>query len=186
MYLAVDLIEKRLQHAFGGSIRKFEVHGFRVICSAHRPRSGKRVLSSSGGRYLFGDKGIDGVIRFFTSAKGDTGRTLVSVKGGKMIGPGLARELLGAVETQNAEMGVLVAMAKPTPGMKDAVDHAGMYRCAQRCKMSAPGSSSATAPTGRLRYARADATTVRAAGAVVLDLLHALRDGDQELVHDMR
>jgi hypothetical protein len=58
---------------------------------------------------------------------GETGRALVSVKGGKMIGPGMVRDLLGTVETQKAEMGVLVTLTKPTPGMKDAANHAGTY-----------------------------------------------------------
>jgi hypothetical protein len=70
---------------------------------------------------------MDGVIRFFTDANGGTGRALVSVKGGKIIGPGFVRDLLGTVETQKAEMGVLVTITKPTPGMKDAADHAGTY-----------------------------------------------------------
>jgi hypothetical protein len=74
-----------------------------------------------------GDKGADGVIRFFTDAQGNTGRALVSVKGGKMVGPHFVRDLLGTVETQKADMGVLITITKPTPGMKDAADHAGSY-----------------------------------------------------------
>lgn len=74
-----------------------------------------------------GDKRVDGVIRFFTDAKGRTARSLVSVKGGKTIGPQFVRDLLGTVETQKAGMGVLVTISKPTPGMKDAGDHAGTY-----------------------------------------------------------
>jgi hypothetical protein len=37
------------------------------------------------------------------------------------------RDLLGTVETQKAQMGVLITMAAPTKGILDAVDHGGMY-----------------------------------------------------------
>ena len=59
-----------------------------------------------------GDKGVDGVIRFFTDAKGATGRALVSVKGGKSVGPQFVRDLLGTVQTQKADMGVLIRRVK--------------------------------------------------------------------------
>jgi hypothetical protein len=47
----------------------------------------------------------------------------VSVKGGKTIGPQFVRDLLGAVETQRAQMGVLITMAEPTRGILDAVNN---------------------------------------------------------------
>ena len=52
---------------------------------------------------------------------------LVSVKGGNIIGPQFVRDLLGTVETQKAQMGVLITMAKPTRGVLDAADHGGTY-----------------------------------------------------------
>jgi hypothetical protein len=70
---------------------------------------------------------MDGVVRFFTDAKGGTGRALVSVKGGKTVNPAFVRELVGTMQTQNAEMGLLITITKATPGMKDAADHAGAY-----------------------------------------------------------
>ena len=37
------------------------------------------------------------------------------------------RDLLGTVETQKAQMGVLITMAAPTKGILDAADHGGTY-----------------------------------------------------------
>jgi Restriction endonuclease len=73
-----------------------------------------------------GDKGVDGVVRFYLD-KNTTGRVLASVKGGKAVGPQFVRDLLGTVETQKAQMGVLITMAEPTPGVLDAVNHGGTY-----------------------------------------------------------
>jgi hypothetical protein len=52
----------------------------------------------------------------FTNDKQTSGRVLVSVKGGTHIGPQFVRDLLGAVETQKAQMGILVTLEKPTGG----------------------------------------------------------------------
>ena len=37
------------------------------------------------------------------------------------------RDLIGTVETQKAQMGVLITMAEPTPGVLDAANHGGTY-----------------------------------------------------------
>ena len=63
-----------------------------------------------------GDKGVDGVARFYLDKK-TIGRVLVSVKGGKNIGPHFVRDLVGTVDTQKAQMGVLITMATPTRGV---------------------------------------------------------------------
>jgi hypothetical protein len=70
-------------------------------------------------------KGVDGVIRFPVGAKA-IGRAIVSVKGGEQLSPDMVRDLVGTVKTQKAEMGVLVLLEKPTKGMTDAEDHAGI------------------------------------------------------------
>jgi hypothetical protein len=62
-----------------------------------------------------GDRGIDGVVRFPLDAKGWVGRALVSVKGGKMLNPGMVRDLIGTVQAQRAEMGLLVTLERPDP-----------------------------------------------------------------------
>lgn len=137
-YLAVDLIEKRLRHTFGPTIAgTYAVQGIpRDLLGAQAlfiddpldfERWAVSLVNGTPNEKQVGDKGIDGVIRFFTDAKGGTGRALVSVKGGKTVNPAFVRDLLGTVQTQNAEMGVLVTITKPTPGMNDAADHASTY-----------------------------------------------------------
>jgi hypothetical protein len=74
----------------------------------------------------WGDKGVDGVARFYLDKK-TNGRLLVSVKGGRNLGPQFVRDLLGTVETQKAQMGVLITMADPTSGVIDAANHGGLY-----------------------------------------------------------
>jgi hypothetical protein len=133
-YLAIDLIEKRLRHTHGDAITEtYEVHGIpRDLVGAqalfdHSPFDFERwavsLVNGTPNQKQVGDKGIDGVIRFFTDGKGGTGRVLVSVKGGKSVGPQFVRDLLGAVQTQKADMGLLITIATPTRGMIDAADH---------------------------------------------------------------
>jgi hypothetical protein len=52
---------------------------------------------------------------------------IVSVKGGRNINPGFVRELIGTVDTQRAQMGILITMASPPRGVIDAADHGGAY-----------------------------------------------------------
>lgn len=138
-YIAVDLIRKRLRHTYGDDIEStYDVLGI------PRDRAGAFALFSQSpfdferwavslvnaqpNEKQVGDRGIDGVARFFLDGTGkNLGRILVSVKGGKSIGPQFVRDLLGTVETQKAEMGVLITMAEPTRGIIDAVNHAGSY-----------------------------------------------------------
>lgn len=73
-----------------------------------------------------GDKGVDGVARFYLDKK-TVGRVLVSVKGGKTVNPGFVRDLIGTVDTQKAEMGVLITMAVPSRGVVEAANLGGFY-----------------------------------------------------------
>jgi DNA modification methylase len=136
-FIAVDLIEKRLRHAYGDPvIDTYEVGGIpRDLGGArslfHRSpfdfeRWAVSLINAQPNEKQVGDKGIDGVARFYLD-KSANGRILVSVKGGKMIGPQFVRDLIGTVETQKAQMGVLITMTKPTPGVIDAANHGGTY-----------------------------------------------------------
>jgi len=137
-YIAVDLIEKRLLHTYEGAISgTYEVLGIpRDMGGAHAlfehspfdfERWAVSRINAQPNEKQVGDKGIDGVARFPTDATGAFGRILVSVKGGKTIGPQFVRDLLGTVQTQKAQMGVLITMAEPTRGILDALNHAGTY-----------------------------------------------------------
>jgi hypothetical protein len=74
-----------------------------------------------------GDKGIDGVARFPLGPKNQFGRILVSVKGGKHLNAGMARDLLGTVEGQKAHMGILITVEPAAKGIKDVIDHGGGF-----------------------------------------------------------
>ena len=138
-YIAIDLIEKRLIHAFGDDISlTYQAHGIpRDLAGAQAmfdddpfefERWAVTRVNGTPNEKQVGEKGVDGVIRFYTDAGSIIGRAIVSVKGGRHIGPQFVRDLLGTVETQKAEMGVLVSLAEPTRGMRDAANHAGTYK----------------------------------------------------------
>lgn len=137
-YLAVDLIDKRLRHTYGPSIADNyellgiprDLEGARALF-ARNPFEFERWavtrLDAQPNLRQVGDKGVDGVIRFPTDARGGIGRVLVSVKGGHQINPAMVRDLVGTVESQRAQLGVLILMEPPTPGMVEAAKHSGLY-----------------------------------------------------------
>jgi DNA modification methylase len=135
-FIAVDLIEKRLLDRFPGIAGTYETFGIpqdmggaRALMD-HSPFDFERwAVSRINARpnvKQVGDKGIDGIARFYLDKK-TVGRVIVSVKGGKNIGPNYVHELLGAVESHKAEMGVLIILETPTPGMLNVADHSGNY-----------------------------------------------------------
>ena len=73
-----------------------------------------------------GDKGIDGRIRFHRGGS-VTGLAAVSVKGGHQINPAMVHQLIGALQQERADMGVLITMGKPTAGMVETANAAGTY-----------------------------------------------------------
>ena len=135
-YLAVDLIDKRLQHTYGEAIASTydivgiprDLDGARALF-AHNPFDFERwavsLVYGQPNEKQVGDKGIDGIIRFHTGRT--TERMIVSVKGGKNLTAAMVRELKGTVETQKAAMGIIVTLEPPTRGMIDAVQHSGIY-----------------------------------------------------------
>lgn len=137
-YISIDLIAKRLKHIYGDDITdQYDIEGIprdragAFALFSHSPFDFERwavsLINAQPNEKQVGDKGIDGVARFPIDAKGGLGRILVSVKGGKTIGPQFVRDLLGTVGTQKAQMGILITMAEPTRGILDAVNHAGTY-----------------------------------------------------------
>ncbi len=135
-YIAVDLIAKRLLDTFGSEAR-FEIHG------SPRDLAGAQALFTES-HFEFerwaaslvwaqpkdrpgGDQGVDGVIRFPMPAKNEVGRVIVSVKGGASVNPGFVRDLIGTIDREKAEMGVLVSLTPPTRGMTAEALHSGSY-----------------------------------------------------------
>jgi DNA modification methylase len=139
-YIAVGLIQARLRDTYGEAIETtYKVEGIpRDLPGAQAlfnsspfdfERWAVTLADGTPNQKQVGDRGIDGVIRFLNDAKGKAagGRVLVSVKGGKSVNPAMVRDLVGTVESQKAEMGVLILMQPPTPGMVEAADHSGSY-----------------------------------------------------------
>jgi site-specific DNA-methyltransferase (adenine-specific) len=63
------------------------------------------------------DKGIDGEIAFIR-APGSYGHAIVSVKGGKHVGPDPIRVLKSVVQREGADMGVFICLDEPTQDMR--------------------------------------------------------------------
>ena len=135
--LSVDLIQRRLKWTYGEGVAKtYKVEGIPTDIEgaerlfAHNAFEFERwvVLRIDGepNQRQVGDRGVDGRIRFFAD-KDQFGQVLVSVKGGKQLNPAMVRDLVGTVQQEGAEMGLLVTMAKPTPGMIKAAKGSGSY-----------------------------------------------------------
>lgn len=135
-FIAVDLIEKRLLERYPAAKGTYETSGIPRDLSAARDlferspfdfeRWAVTRINARPNEKQVGDKGVDGVARFHLGKK-TIGRVLVSVKGGHNIGPSVVRDLIGTVDTQKAQMGVLITMEDPTRGILDASNHGGTY-----------------------------------------------------------
>lgn len=73
------------------------------------------------------DQGIDGVITFIDGTKGAAKRILVQVKSGKVSSRDI-RDLRGAVERENAAIGVFITLEKPSSPMETEAVSAGYYQ----------------------------------------------------------
>ncbi len=138
-YLSIDLIDKRLRHSFGEAVAETyeivgiprDIGGARALFKRNPFEFERWAVSMVDGQpneKQVGDRGIDGVIRYPLDGKGNTGRILVSVKGGGQINPSMVRDLVGTVQSQKADMGVLITMDSKTPGMVEAANHSGSFR----------------------------------------------------------
>jgi DNA modification methylase len=138
-YIAVDLILKRLEHTYGAPILKtIDVNGIPSDLGSAQAlferspfdfeRWAVSLINAEPNQKQVGDRGIDGVARFPIDGRGKLGKLLVSVKGGKTVTPSFARDLRGTVErTSDAHMGVLITMGPVTRGVKEEMDHGGVF-----------------------------------------------------------
>lgn len=136
-YLAIDLIQKRLRGTYGDGIEAtYEVHGIPADLDGARAlfaedpfdleRWAVSLIDAQPNEKQRGDQGIDGRVRFHAD-EGRIGQVLVSVKGGGQLNPAMVRDLVGTVQRESAEMGILITLGQPTKGMKDEADKAGNY-----------------------------------------------------------
>jgi len=135
-YIAIDLITKRLQDRYPGIAGTYETFGIprdmggaQALADRSKfdfERWAVSLINAQPNEKQVGDHGVDGVARFYLDKK-TYGRVLVSVKGGKNTGPHFVRDLIGTVDSQKAQMGVLISMADPPRGVTDAANHGGTY-----------------------------------------------------------
>jgi len=135
-HLAIGLVKRRLEDAFGDSVQ-FQVIGEPTTLEEAKSLAAQDkyqfqwwALGLVGARPAEGkkgsDRGIDGRLYFHDDASGKTKQVILSVKGGHVNVPQV-RDLIGVVERENAEMGVFITLEEPTKPMRAEAAQAGFY-----------------------------------------------------------
>lgn len=135
-HLAIGLVKRRLEDAFGDSLQfqvigepttleeaaslaaqdKYQFQWWALGLVGARPAEGKKGA----------DRGIDGRLYFHDDASGKTKQVILSVKGGHVNVPQV-RDLIGVVEREKAQMGVFITLEEPTKPMRAEAAQAGFY-----------------------------------------------------------
>lgn len=133
-YLALGLIKQRLRDDYPGI--EYEEQGSpkdsvgaRALFDLSPESFEMWAVTLAGGRPNpkgGGDEAIDGGIRFLID-KETAGWITISVKGGDNVSVSMVRDLIGTVENEKTEMGVLVTRVPPTKGMLEEAARAGSY-----------------------------------------------------------
>lgn len=139
-HLAIGLIKTRLQDAFGPEARKIydvigeptDLESSKVLAEQDRFQFQAWALGLVGARTAHSnkkgsDRGIDGKLFFRDDAQGELKQIILSVKsGGVQVRD--VRDLVGTIEREKAELGVLITLEDPSkPMLREAVD-AGFYK----------------------------------------------------------
>jgi len=137
-HLAVTLMKHRLNDSFGSEV-SYEVIGEPVSLD-----SAKELAMENPYQFQFwalglvearpspadekkgADKGIDGDLNFLDDNSGKVKKIIFSVKAGK-VQVSHVRDLRGVLDRENAAIGVLISMNKPTGPMKTEAASAGFY-----------------------------------------------------------
>jgi DNA modification methylase len=145
-HLAIGLVRKRLADAFGEDVRK----SYKII-GEPTDLEGARELAAFPDKYQFqswalglvgarpmelkkgADRGIDGRLYFHDEPGGKTKQILLEVKSGK-VDVTQIRSLRGAVERENAEIGVFICFENPTKPMLREAAEAGFYTAPDNSK----------------------------------------------------
>ena len=138
-HLAIGLIKYRLQGAFGDSIKsEYEVTGepvsvqdaaqlaldnpFQFQCWALGLVGARSSEQKKGA-----DKGVDGRLFFHDERLGATKQIVFSVKSGEHLYPSFVRDLRGVMQREDAQIGVLITLAKPSKEMLKEAASCGFY-----------------------------------------------------------
>jgi DNA modification methylase len=139
-HLAIGLIKKRLDDAFGESVRAtYDVIGEPVDLTGARELAANDPyqfqwwsLGLAGARpnekKKGADQGIDGRLYFHDEPRGGkTKQIIFSVKAGH-VQSAYVRDLRGVIEREGAQIGVLISMEAPTKPMLKEAAEAGFYK----------------------------------------------------------
>jgi DNA modification methylase len=138
-HLAINLIKSRLQDTFGEEVRST----YRVIGEPVTVPDAAQLAEEDPYQFQFwalglvgarpheqkkgADRGIDGRLYFHDQgAGGKTKQVIISVKAGG-TGAAHVRDLVGVLEREKAQIGVLISMQEPTQPMRREAASAGFY-----------------------------------------------------------
>jgi DNA modification methylase len=137
-HLAIGLIKHRLTDTYGPVIASTysvvgeptDVDGARELAASDPFQFQAWALGLVGARVATsankgGDKGIDGRL-YFHEGRGDTKQIIISVKAGHLQ-PTFVDALVGVVQKEGAQIGVLISFNEPTRGMRAVAASAGFY-----------------------------------------------------------
>ncbi len=139
-YIAVDLIRNRLRLTHGESIdQTYEVLGVPAdVAAAHDlfardtfefERWAVSLVKGTPNQKKGGDKGRDGIVRWYRGKREKPGQIVVSVKGGRQLNPSMVRDLEGTVaHDDKLDGGILLTLWQPTTGMRQAANTSGTFR----------------------------------------------------------
>ena len=139
-HLAIGLIKNRLYTAFGPEIvKRYDVVGeptdlesAKVLAQENRFQFQAWALGLVGARTahsskMGSDRGIDGKLFFRDEKEGELKQIILSVKSGGVQVKDV-RDLVGVINREKAELGVLITLEPPSkPMLREAVD-AGFYK----------------------------------------------------------
>jgi DNA modification methylase len=127
-YLAIHVIESRLEKSFGSTIKQaYRLYGRPNDAEDARVLAGRDWLEFQKWAVMMlgglpkdrpgADGGIDGVIRYHRIGIEMPNRAIVSVKAGANVGVDAVHKLKSVVDREKAEMGVLICLDPPTRAM---------------------------------------------------------------------
>ena len=140
-HLAIGLIKHRLVDTYGPGITSTyevigeptDVDGARELAETYPFQFQAWALGLVGARSASsakkgGDKGIDGRLYFHDGGPaGDTKQIIFSVKAGQTMVPSFIHALVGVIDREKAQIGVLLSFTAPTAGMRAEAASAGFY-----------------------------------------------------------
>jgi DNA modification methylase len=135
--LAINLMRRRLESAFGGKA-DFEVIGEPTAYSEAKQLAGENpyqfqwwALDLVGARPVVekrgADKGVDGRLVFHDDESGEAKQVIFSVKAGH-VAVSHVRDLRGVIEREGAQIGCLICLEEPTQPMRAEAAGAGFYQ----------------------------------------------------------